>query len=119
LRAKNQHRPYEPKPAAPIQVELEARIAGESGSGNWSIARAAKDGDPGKGTVVVRREPPLPLPEIYDLEFFLPGGLGDAPGASDEPELWLRARMGKAGSIKVVGNLTRLRRGLRNQNRAR
>jgi hypothetical protein len=105
LRAKNQHRPYEPKPTAPIQVELEARIAGESGSGNWSIARAANDRDPGKGTVVVRREPPLPLPEIFDLEFFLPGGLGDSPGASDEPELWLRVRMGKAGAIKVVGKI--------------
>jgi hypothetical protein len=104
---KDKWKPYEMKPEAPSTVVVDVAVNGHEGAGSWSLAEPDKR-RPSKGEVVLRREPPLPLPENYDLDLFMPAAFGDSPirphhDNDSAGQFWCRVRMGKTGPIKAVG----------------
>ena len=96
--------PYEMKTEPPVTLAIDVVINGRQGEGAWSLEPEDKR-RPSKGVVALRREPPLALPEHYDLELFMPAAFGESPIIPDivVPRLWCRVRMGKDGPRKGVG----------------
>ena len=96
--------PYEMKTEPPVTLVIDVAVNGRQGEGTWLI-KPADQRRPSKGVVALRHEPPLALPENYDLELFMPAAFGESPIIPDivVPRLWCRVRMGKDGPRKSVG----------------